>query len=115
MLERRESGQTVKQWCKENDICEKTYCYWQRKLRKAACEAIEAQEAIGQTPISLPMFKEVQLIKNQERHVTRNQEESESCEIRPLTIEINGIRMTASSSYPADQLVYIVREIIEKC
>ena len=32
----RSSGQTVRQWCQENGIAEKTYYYWQRKIFKAA-------------------------------------------------------------------------------
>lgn len=32
----RPSGQTQKQWLAENQISEKSYYYWQRKLRKEA-------------------------------------------------------------------------------
>jgi len=41
---RRESGLTVRAWCTENKIQEKTYYYWQRKLREAACEQSNEQE-----------------------------------------------------------------------
>ena len=42
---RRESGLTVRAWCCENGINEKTYYYWQKKLRQAACEQISEREA----------------------------------------------------------------------
>ena len=44
MQERTESGQNIRQWCKEKGMQEKTYFYWQRKLREAACEDLDKQE-----------------------------------------------------------------------
>lgn len=41
--ERQESGQTVKDYCAQHAIAEKTYYYWLRKLRTAAAEAMEPQ------------------------------------------------------------------------
>ena len=35
---RQESGQTVKEWCSNNDVSINAYYYWLRKLRKAAIE-----------------------------------------------------------------------------
>ena len=32
----RNSGQSVKTWCKEHDICEQTYYRWQRRLFEMA-------------------------------------------------------------------------------
>lgn len=34
------SGQTVSSWCAEHDINPKSYYYWLRRIRKAACEAL---------------------------------------------------------------------------
>jgi transposase-like protein len=115
MRERSESGQTVKQWCKKNGILEKTYYYWQRKLREAACEAIGSHRTTGQNQLTLPVFKEVQLIKNRDTQLSESQEESGSTEFRPLTIEMNGLRITASQGYPPDQLTYIVQELMRTC
>ena len=36
----RGSGMTVKAWCKANEINEKTYYYWLRKIKKEAFEAL---------------------------------------------------------------------------
>ncbi len=43
--ERRNSGQSVKSWCKENGICEQTYYKWQRKLFALAKAQQETQFA----------------------------------------------------------------------
>ena len=37
----RSSGKSVKRWCQENGISEKTYYYWQRRIFKMA----QAQQA----------------------------------------------------------------------
>ncbi len=34
----RESGMSNKEFCRQNGISEKTYYYWLRRLRQAACE-----------------------------------------------------------------------------
>ena len=41
--ERQESGLTVKDYCAQHGIAEKTYYYWLRKLRAAAAETMEPQ------------------------------------------------------------------------
>jgi putative transposase len=43
--ERIESGKSIRKWCEEHGVQEKTYYYWQRKLREAACEMIEQRKA----------------------------------------------------------------------
>ena len=41
----RNSGHNVKEWCKENDICEQTYYRWQRKIFEIAKAQHEVQFA----------------------------------------------------------------------
>ena len=41
----RNSGQNVKVWCKEHDICEQTYYRWQRRLFEMAETQQEIQFA----------------------------------------------------------------------
>lgn len=40
MREAKSSGLSNRRWCRENGIQEKTYYYWQRKLREAACKEL---------------------------------------------------------------------------
>ena len=47
MRERRESGLTIKAYCRRIGICGNTYFYWQRKLREAACEELAARVQKG--------------------------------------------------------------------
>lgn len=36
----RSSGQTISSWCADHDINSKTYYYWLRRVRTAACETL---------------------------------------------------------------------------
>ena len=40
----RSSGMTVRAWCQENGLSEKTYYYWQRRLFQALSEQQAAHE-----------------------------------------------------------------------
>ncbi len=37
----RTSGMTVKAWCKENNVSEQQFFYWQRRLREELCTSIQ--------------------------------------------------------------------------
>jgi len=60
---RRDSGLSVRCYCQEQGINEKTYYYWQKRLREATCERLGLQEqplssaTQNETPIfaALPM------------------------------------------------------------
>ena len=48
----RSSGKSVRQWCQENGVAEKTYYYWQRRiyeLTKAKAEPVFAEVVTPQT------------------------------------------------------------------
>lgn len=40
---RRKSGQTIRGFCRTAGICEKTYYYWQKRIREAAGSALLGQ------------------------------------------------------------------------
>lgn len=48
----RNSGLSVKHWCEQNNVNEKRFYYWQRKLREAATESLP-------TPTKQPTFVQV--------------------------------------------------------
>ena len=58
----RPAGQTVKQWLADNGINEKTYYYWQRRIRKEVFRQTNLpQEIQSQEPASVS-FAEIPLI-----------------------------------------------------
>ena len=48
----RPAGTTAKQWLAENDISEKSYYYWFRKIRREVCEQKGLQEATNPFDLS---------------------------------------------------------------
>lgn len=53
----RSSGQTVTAWCNDHDINPKSYYYWLRRVREAACEALPAIPSENNTivPVDIPV------------------------------------------------------------
>lgn len=58
LRERKSSGSSVRRWCRENDINEKTYYYWQRKLRESVCENLGTT---SEQPLVPAAFAQVRL------------------------------------------------------
>lgn len=48
----RPAGTTAKQWLAENDISEKSYYYWLRKIRREVCEQVGLQEVTNSSALS---------------------------------------------------------------
>ena len=48
----RPAGTTAKQWLAENDISEKSYYYWLRKIRREVCEQEGLQDVTNPSALS---------------------------------------------------------------
>ncbi len=108
MRERKESGRSIRVWCRENNIKEKTFYYWQRRLREAACEGlIEAQSLSGQS-LTAPRFAEVKLAA-----AASPVAPPEST--RELRVEVGSLQIIAGSEYPAEKLAVLLRELLQPC
>jgi len=57
LRERRESGLSIRRWCRENGCNEKTYYYWQRKLREVTCDELTRRQEAAM--VNVPSFAEV--------------------------------------------------------
>lgn len=44
---RQDSGLTIKEWCRQNNLPESRYYYYLKKLRLAACENLPAESQDG--------------------------------------------------------------------
>ena len=59
LQQRKESGLSVKEWCREQGLAEYTYYYRLRKLRQAACTALEQAQPVQLAEVPLaPKQKE---------------------------------------------------------
>ena len=52
----RSSGQTISSWCADHDINPKTYYYWLKRIRTAACEALPSLGSQNSpiVPVTIP-------------------------------------------------------------
>lgn len=53
----RSSGQTVSAWCADHDINPKSYYYWLKRVRAAACEALPTLSVQNNpiVPVNIPV------------------------------------------------------------
>ena len=80
---RKESGRSVKDFCKDNGISRNAYFYWQRKLREVACKGLtESNDSEGIVPAGW---------------VRLNPEKPQSVD-ESILIEINGCHITVKGN-----------------
>ena len=53
LRQRKESGLSVKEWCREQGLAEHIYYYRLRKLRQAACTALEQAQPLQLAEVPL--------------------------------------------------------------
>jgi transposase-like protein len=51
----RTSGMTVRAWCKENNVSEQQFFYWQHRLREELCTAIQIPKKDHKPTIFAPI------------------------------------------------------------
>ena len=110
--ERAESGSSIRAYCKEIGICENTYFYWQRRLRKAACEQLGKYEAEQKS--AQPCFVEIE-VAEQGVLPTLPAPSLPAPSPSQLQIKVAGIQITADSTYPPEQLAALLRELRRPC
>jgi hypothetical protein len=113
MQERIKSGSSIRVYCKQIGICENTYFYWQRRLRKAACEQVREYEA-GQKSASQPCFVEIEVSEQVMPPVLPARSEASSPPGQ-LHIKAVGVEITTDGTYPPEQLAALLRELRRPC
>ena len=110
--ERAERGASIRAYCKEIGICENTYFYWQRRLRKAACEQLDKYEAEQKS--AGPCFVEIE-VAEQRALPTLPVASVPAPTPSQLQIKVAGVQITADSAYPPEQLAALLRELRRPC
>jgi hypothetical protein len=107
MQERKESGLSVRAFCKNAGFHENSYFYWRRKLREATCE--ELARIQDKPNMVQPGFMEVRLSAHNPLPSIIHEGPI------PVCIETAGLRISASNEYPIDKLVTLLREVSSIC
>jgi hypothetical protein len=96
--ERAASGESIDEFCQRAGISRNKYFYWQKKLRDAACEHLSLSQGTE------PSFAEIKL----EAHQLALPPAATPGQIR---VDVCGFQITADSTYPADKLATLLREL----
>ena len=110
---RTRSGSSIRAYCKQIGISENTYFYWQRRLRKAACEQLVKFES-EQKSITQPCFVEIAIAEKPELTVLGTPSAPAS-PTSHLHIKAAGVEITAESTYPPERLAALLRELGRPC
>jgi len=101
--ERKESGLSVREFCKTAEYHENTYFYWQKKLREAACNELLSQPQCKSIKTAVPYGWAV-------------------CEAEPTSptnnavcIEIGKSRVTVTTGVDDKLLAAVCRTLVELC
>ena len=109
--ERKISGISIKGYCEKNGLSRDSYYYWQRKLREAVCEQLPSiQSSIKAENLIPTRFAEVQIQPDQGNLKSFL---SQYATDGNLIIEVSGFKMTANYSYPAEQLIHLLKELVD--
>jgi putative transposase len=104
----RPEGISARQWLSENQIPEKQYYYWQRKVRKLACAEMDNSLPVVSAPGSVVSFAEIPISAK------------EVCEAEPdpvtelppaVTIKTRGSTIEISSLISDALMVRLVKEV----
>jgi putative transposase len=103
MRERADSGESIRSFCQNRGVSKNTYFYWQKKLRSVACERL-AKLQEKPTGIAAHSFTEVKMLESPNQSLAE--------ETGQLLIEVRGVKITTDSTYPADKLATLLRELV---
>jgi transposase-like protein len=109
MRERKESGLSIREYCRQAGFHENAYYYWQKKLREAACEELAGREALR------PAAPDGWALCATEARPTALTAPAQTTQSDQLTVEVSGIRIIAGSGYPPEKLAQLLRELMGSC
>jgi len=104
--DRHNSGESIRAWCRKNGIVEKTYYYWQRKLRETACRTLmdkPSSEAFGSDKALAPSGWAI------------CKTAPDKSEEKILPIEIGRCRVLAGPDVDPEQLSRICKVLMSLC
>jgi len=101
----RSSGMTVVKWCEENNVNQKTYYYWMRKIKREAFEALPS-ESLAKAPVVqnaiTPVFSKIELPKT-------------GTSAAAVTIRMSGMDIEIQNEASADIIKNILRAVTAIC
>ena len=95
----RESGLSVREWCRQNNISEQSYYYWLKKIRKTVIEQSPVQE-------------EASITKTSFIPIEYNHSVSEEKKVSKIIIKKDDIHIDVPETIAEDLMINIVRSLL---
>ena len=105
----KSSGQNIREWCELNGITRQRYFYWQRKLRETAARELGLADTERTTVPSGWALCAV------EPKADAQTELPDPVVYGRLSVEVNGIKISADSTYPAEKLAELLLDLTRTC
>jgi len=103
--ERNESGLSIQKYCENQGLRESSYYYWLKKLRDTASEKLSELQP-NTLAVQTPVFTKINMETSPpECKVPQNQ----------VSIETNGLRITAGNGYPVVNLIELLQGVNRVC
>lgn len=113
MRERKESGLSIREFCKNAGFHENRYFYWQKRLREAACEKLAKIEN-NEERIAQPVFAKLDL-PAPAQPISKPLALTSQASQGHISIEVPGARITACHEYPVENLKDLLRAVMQPC
>ena len=113
MQERTRSGLSIKAFCRQADICQNTYFYWQRRVRAALCGELAVKPQVEAAAANTIESTRKSLIPS--GWVTVCETDETTSEEKTLPIEINGCRVLADANVDFELLEKVCRVLVNLC
>jgi transposase-like protein len=111
LRERKESGLSVREYCRQSGYHENVYYYWQRKLRETALAEISSMER----PQAAPPSGWALCSTEPKSDIPATSELDQTAALNHLTVEVGGARITVGNEYPVEKLVWLIRGLSKPC
>ena len=108
VLEGNQASVTKREWCRQNDISEKSFFYWQRKIRLKALEAKNTASAIVPVPAadsSRPTFVELPFPDGPD------DKKPDTNVLPEVIIQVNGCKVFVTASVQESTLQTVMKVI----
>lgn len=109
MRERKDSGLSIRAYCRQSGFHENVFYYWQKRLREAACEKLVGRE------VPQPTVPDGWALCATEAKPTALTAPAQTAQADQLTVEVSGIRIVAGGEYPIEKLARLLRELMGSC
>jgi hypothetical protein len=120
MRERQESGLNIREFCQIEGYHENVYYYWQRKLRKAACQELvvkteKAEVKTNKSLVPAELVADDVRCSPMQPGWLKCEPSEEAVNESKITIEINGCQVLANNDTDTELLKKVCRTLMSLC